>query len=725
MSHLPAPGRALLWTAALALTSLPLSAPAAAAPTGSDPAPVGAAVPAADTLPGPWDSARVRELVAGAVDAREHAWADSSLRAFRARAQGHVYFLGGLGASPDDPSGSQLVRADQVALRIHWSRGRSLQTIVGRRSEKHLPTGIRYHIDHLSLVVENFGRRISLGEGTEVRDVLHPVAPGAPDHYEYRLADSLGIAVAGEPRTLYRIDVRPGDPSSPGVVGQIHLASDSRAVVRMDFTFTPEAYRDEDVESIRVVLESALWEGRHWLPARQEVTIRRGVRWFDFPLHGVIRTRVEVHEMEINPEEPRPIPPGHRVVSRSREELRDFDDWREGLYDGPLPGETAAADEEEVRRRARALLRGRYLGGDARFSPHVGGISDILRARRAEGGLGGMGGRARISGATTLSAWMGKPFATDDLSWRARLSTEPGPLRVSLEGFGHRYTDVGPFRAASGVVASGGFLLRGEDFTDPYFRDGAAAALDFPLAGGRGRAGVRYESHRSASLVADPPGSDLLRPVRRVREGELAALELGWSGTVARPLGGTLRLDAGAEGAADGVGDFGFTRLRAEATARSAPSATPWRWRLDAGLGVAGGDDLPPQRVLLLGGRGTVPGYPFRGWAGDRAAWTRVEASRRLLGPWIRVRGVAAAGWTELGDPGRGALAGFGPAPVEGAAPGAVSGPIPGESGGVRPSLGVGIGLLDGIVRVDAVRGLDDGRWEWIVSAAPRFRGTL
>lgn len=716
--HYAPPDRAAVWLAALALALLPVYAAAAAPRSPAVPAPTRSVAPP-DTAPGEWNSPRVRRLIAAAVEARRHAWSDTSLRAFRARAQGHVYFLGGLGTTSPGEAGSQLVRADQVALRIHWSRGRSLQTLVGRRSEKHLPTRIRYHIDHLSLILENFGRHISLGEGTEVRDVLHPVAPRAPEYYEYRLADSLGIGVGGQPRTLYRIDVRPRDPSTPGVVGQIHVASESRAVIRMDFTFTPAAYRDEDVESIRVELESALWEGRYWLPAEQEITIRRGVRWLDFPLHGVIRTRIRVHEMEINPDSPRPIPPGHRVVSRPGERLRAFDDWRQGLYEGPVADGTARADEESARRRARSLLRGRYLGGDAPVSPHAGGISDVLRARRAEGALGGMGGRARLGGVTSLTAWIGKPFETDRLEWRASARREAGPGEVVVEGYGDRFTDVGPFPAASGVVSSLGFLARGEDFTDPYFRDGVTAGFRAPLLGGQGRAALRFERHESATLAAEPPGSDLLRPVRRIREGELAALELGWSGTVARPLGGVLRVRGEARGAADGPGDFGFSRLVVEATARSPATAAPWRWRLDGAVGVAGGD-LPPQRLFLLGGRGTVPGYRFRGWAGDRAAWLRGEASRRLLGPWVRLRAVASAGWTDLGAPGRRAVAAFEPGPVGSAGPRRVP-----ESGAVRPSVGAGVGLLDGVLRVDAVRGLEDGRWEWIVSAAPKLRGML
>lgn len=739
---------------ALALSLAALLPAGAAAGAGADrPGPSGessppdaratggtAPTPAARDTAGAWNSARVMRLVASAVEARRHAWADSSLHAFRAEAQGHVYFLGGLGAGAGaagiaPPGELQVVRADQVALEVRWARGDALQTIVGRRSEKRLPTRIRYHIDHLSLILQNFGDRISLGEGTEVRDVPHPVAPGGTGVYEYRLADSLGIGIAGETRTLYRVEVRPREPSAAAVVGEVHLDAGSRAVARMHFTFTPAAYRDDDVESIEVELESALWDGRWWLPAEQEVTVRRQVRWLDFPVTGIIRTRIRVHDYRINPEPPPRLSAGRRVVTLPERRLDDFSGWRSGLYDGPVRAPTGAEPEaEDLRRRARELMAGRYLGGQARLAPSLSGVSDVIRARRAEGGLGGMGGRYRLDDGRTLRVWAGHPFEAGGTEWIASYRSEAGPLGLEVSAYGDRLTDVGPVDASSGVVSTFGFLLKGEDFTDPYFRDGASVAVGARRGDGRLRARLAWERHEAALLVADPPGMEEARPVRPAAAGELGSLTLGWTEPLGRILASRLTLEVDAEGATSAVGDYGFTRVLVGLTARSLPGAGPWSWRLRAGAG-AGGGELPPQRLFLLGGRGTVPGYAFRSWGGDRAGWARLAVARDVpgLGPWVRLRAIAAAGWTDVGAAGRAAAGSWSAAARASASAAAADADAPAsarllpvtQSGGVRPSLGAGLGFLDGALRVDAVRGLDGGGWEWMVSVAPRFRGVL
>jgi hypothetical protein len=336
-------------------------------------------------------------LVDRAIRARRHAWSDSSLRSFEARAQGHVYYLAGMEGEGEPGGAPQIVRADQVALSVRWQApDRAVQTIVGRRSEARLPSGIRYHIDHLTVVLANFGQRIRMGEGTEVRDVLHPLAAGGPDHYDYRLADSMRIRDAEGETRLHRIEVRPKSSSTPGVVGEVHVEAASAAVARMRFTFTPPAYRDEDLARIEIDLENARWEGGYWLPARQSTTIRRESSWLDFPLAGVIRTELVVGDYRINSSEHVQLPRGTRVATLPDPRLRAYDGWREGLYDGSAAREVETADARQLRARARELAQDRWLGGGRRWALHAPDLSSLFRVRRAEGALVGAGGRVRI-----------------------------------------------------------------------------------------------------------------------------------------------------------------------------------------------------------------------------------------------------------------------------------------------------------------------------------------
>jgi len=129
--------------------------------------------------------------------------------------------------------------------------------------------------------------------------------------------------------------------------------------------------------------------------------------------------------------------------------------------------------------------------------------------------------------------------------------------------------------------------------------------------------------------------------------------------------------------------------------------------RVDVELsaGAAAGT-LPRQALYLVGGRGTLPGYAFRAYGGDRFATLRTTASAELWAPFVRGRLFAGAAWADVGDSGRGALATWGALPMR--AP--------------KYGAGAGVGLFYDILRVDVARGLSTGgRWELIIEANPSF----
>ena len=157
---------------------------------------------------GGWNDRPVLELLERARDARQAAVVHSTLRSYRAEARGYVYFF------VDRPGSDQhiLVKADQVALDLYWrAPNDAKQHIVGLRDEKVLPTSIRYHLDHLSVVQDDFGDYIRLGDGDEVEQVLHPIGPGSRAMYDFQLVDSLSLTyAAGEEEVhVYEVRVRP------------------------------------------------------------------------------------------------------------------------------------------------------------------------------------------------------------------------------------------------------------------------------------------------------------------------------------------------------------------------------------------------------------------------------------------------------------------------------------------------------------------------------------
>ena len=119
---------------------------------------------------------------------------DSTFQSYHATARGYVYFFFD---RPDRPDRT-LVKADQVALDVYWQApSATKQVIVGQRDEKLLPTDIRYHLDHLTVVQDDFGDAMRMGDGDEVEAVVHPVAPGSQSVYDFQLGDTRTHRYAG------------------------------------------------------------------------------------------------------------------------------------------------------------------------------------------------------------------------------------------------------------------------------------------------------------------------------------------------------------------------------------------------------------------------------------------------------------------------------------------------------------------------------------------------
>src|SRR2546425_2316310 len=271
-----APSVAVAWAAAAALLGWPTALPAQA-----------------------WNDQAALALARRAIARRSRAAADTALRDYKAQAHGFLFFLGQFGEGLTEPP--RLIKADQLELEVYWKApGLSKQRIVGWRDRAELPTDISYHRDHLGIIQNNFGAAMRLGEGDEVRDVPHPLAPVGPDLYDYALGDSTIIAFPQREVRVVGLAVRPKSYDAPRIVGTLYLDAGTADLVRMAFNFTPRAYLDPSLEDVSIALDNALWEGRFWLPFRQEIEIRRRAAWLDMPARGIIRGRWEIDGYALN-----------------------------------------------------------------------------------------------------------------------------------------------------------------------------------------------------------------------------------------------------------------------------------------------------------------------------------------------------------------------------------------------------------------------------------------
>jgi hypothetical protein len=667
------------------------------------------AAPLAAQGAGAWNSERALELIGRTQERRATTHADTTLRNYRADAHGFVYFY----LDRKETEERTLVKVDQVALEVYWGApDRTKQRIMGLRDESRLPNRMHYHLDHLTVVQDEFGDAIRLGDGDEVQDVTHPAAPGATAVYDYRLSDSLTLRLPGapEPVRVYQLDVRPKRFSAPGFVGAVYVDRASAAIVRMTFTFTPASYVDKRLDYIHLALDNGLWDGRHWLPHEQRIEIRRQLPELDFPAGGVIRGVMRISGYDFNIALPDGFFAGHPVVAMPPSMRQAYPFPRELYDDLDAEGLLPPPELAELRQRAAELVEGRYLSGLPRLRLHLPDASGALRYNRTEGIFLGGGALYTVAPGTQFELRGGYGFGAARPQAEALLRRSAGPNTLRLRGFAGVPRDMGVRPGAAGALNTLAAAFTGSDYLDPYRATGAAAGWERRLTGAwRLQLDGHAERHRSAQLAEDGALFDraaTFRPVRPVAEGTLlggsAALrrlaergvDAGWSAG--------LRVEAGSfEG--DG---FALPTVEAGAHRRTADRATTLEVRAEAGTSLG---TPPPQRLFLLGGPGTLPGYDYRSSGGNRYALADAVISREVLGPWVRVRALGALGWSGFTD-------GAAP-PAAWDAPGLRIAP----TDGVRASAGFGVGVVWDILRVDMVRGLNGGAWRGVVSVNPEL----
>jgi hypothetical protein len=641
-----------------------------------------------------WNTPEAMALVHRAVNRRLAVQADSTLTSYRASAHGFVFFLAQVGAGLTEPP--RLVKADELKVEVYWrAPDQSKQVIQGWRDGTFLPTDISYHRDHLGIVTNNFGNLIRIGEGDEVRDAVHPLSPDGLDAYDFALSDSLAITTAGGEVMVYQLKARPRTFSRPLVIGNLYIDVATGELVRFRFSFTPASYLDRQLEDISVVLESALYQNRYWLPRRQEVEIRRRVTWLDFPARGIIRGRWEISDYDLNHDIPAAVFRGPEIGGLLQARRSDSS-WAEPLDQAiaDVAQPVNRQDMEALRAELDRLAGSRALGGLASSRFAAGSLSDLVRVNRVQGLTFGFGATLGLKGTRLqLRPSIGYGTSDDRVTGSVAASWSTGATRLSL-GASRRINDLSDIPVIAPVLNSVLSQEAGKDYGDYVLLH----SIELGLArrfGGRTVAAlsVSVEESRSVSTEASPasgtyrdnPG--LGSGGRRVARFSVERASGGIA--VRSDLQGRLALEAG-----EGSGDY----LRATATARWLTSVGRSELLSRVYLGAAT-SRVPPDRTFVLGGRGTLLGEPFRAYGGRYVALGHVEWRFDVPAPALRLGSFASTGRHVTLAPFL--AAGY-------AAEHLPALPWNGTSG-VRPVAGVALELFMRLLRLEVGVGLRDG----------------
>ena len=592
-----------------------------------------------------------------------------------------------------------LVRADRLAVDIHWSAGFGVrQQLVGWKDEEFLPTRLHYHLDHLIVLHDGLEPVMSLGNGDEVAGVPHPLAAGSENTYEYRLGESveLVLGAGGDTIQLRELMVRPQTIEEPAVVGSLHLDLSSGAIVRMNHTFTPSSYVDPLLDYVRMSLENGYWtEGRAWLPRRQTVELRREPRFVDLLGGSVIRTEYEVGPYEFGDEAPAAVwnLPPVTTLPESVREVFDFPDELGRFGSGDLrdPPELEAVRSAVARTVLRSTLE--ELAPPRLFFSRV---SEIARYNRAEGFFLGGGLSFEPSADADVRASGGYAFGPAAPSFSVSFGEVLPERLLALRLAWDEVVDIGMKPALDPALNSFATAFGWGDHFDHMLVRGASIEFSDKMDGLtlKGEFRRHLDAHpQEGGPLTHGPGE---RPYLAPREGIMVRGEIGKRVALGRGPGLSL---FGAFGA---LNSEYFHQIGA-ALEWTSDTGGPVgvQTSLEGGFASRG---APPQELFLLGGQGTIPGHGYRSVVGDRYLLAHGEVTVPIYRPWVSMRLLAGAGWAEV-SPERHL-----PPDWERL-----------EHGALIAGFGAGVALGWELLRLEIARGVGED-WELYISLSPRLR---
>ena len=655
-----------------------------------------------------WNQTEALEIIRRGQELRSQIAIDSLFRDYQAEATGHVYFFAD-GISQEDRI---LIKADQVALDVFWSApDNTKQIIVGQRDEKILPTNIQYHLDHLTVIQDDFGSSFYLGGGDEIAGVVHPLSLNATDTYDFQISDSISISLpSSEDIKVYQLKVRPKNLDNPGVTGILHLQDVTGAVVHMSLTFTPSSYIDESLDYIRIITDNSIWNGRHWLPYDQKIEIRRESTLLDLPIGTTIQTHFRIRNYKFNQDLPSNFFSGSSIVSlpSSKKSQHIFDT---GLLEGLSEANyTSSVDMDQVRNLALELSGTKSLTKWKQSRLFVPTLSSMYRRNRAEGSFFGIGNSLQIRPDWKLQSNIGYAKGSKSLVLSSTLRKEQTRGYFSFQTFRKQLNDIGVMLpGSSGAMNSLASALIQQDYLDPYFSSGIKANKSWSIGSNHSmKISGAWERHWSAENIMEgyPSESGLNREIRPINDGNHQYLEFTYTNMTAG-TGLLTRFISSVGNMNEDLYANIYTDIQAQ---KHLPKMkTDVRTWLRAGLSKGTNS---PQFQYLLGGRHTLPGYNYRSFRGHRFALLSGEINRSIWSPWLTLRIFGSTGITgNFYSPTTttDVISSFELSKGT-------------TTNGFKTSIGMGLGFGWDLLHLNVGRGVDErGKWEFTIAADHRF----
>ena len=663
------------------------------------------------------------------------------------------------------PLRDRTLYSNEHAVRTYWRRGaRPVTVVLGNRTrhpgrDLFLKQGESDWLDAMPYaepfspgddhLLFGWDREQEVGPpGADGRSLVHPLTEGADLVYSFRSGDTIAVSFPDGRRVLavalqfvpLRADafLLTGtlwiDPASGALMRAVYRPSVdldlSRDVDDSDAPFSnvamrlmPGVFKPLSLRLHSVFVDYSLWEFEHWLPHR--------ARWEVLATAGVLKGRITVdvsYEIEsfAGPSEDRGAAEPHTeaadsafvttllaregagyelmdstqsvargketrfIVPKDRRLLELSPDLPPPIWEDAPQFATTREVEDLVGTLAQVPVPS-YSRTPWAFRYGWGG-PEMVRYNRVEGLAAGLEFDAVIDGPHSVLTSASFGLADGKAKVRVDLERSTEVRRLTLGGFHElRATDAnaGRFGFGNSITA----LVTGRDEGE-YYR---ATGFDLtwrPPTGERESFVFRAYGERQAAVETRAGFAFFhafnddwhFAPNLEADEVEEAGAELTlrswWGDDPERTLAGVEWYGQVAKSRpADGEGEaVGFLRSSAVARARIPFAGDDWSgWRL--GLEAAGGatwGDAPAQRAWFLGSASTLRGYDPSVMGGSTFVRGRVEVSRVFEGVGASV--FYDVGWAgERGD--------F-------------------DSGDVLSAAGLGLTVLDGLVRADIANGL-------------------